>query len=90
MKGDTEARSQVNASLASAGLNAESLRAQTVAARLTDVSHIDALAMSAERRRNATLREVERHRAGFGRTLRKAALEIATEYEDVTTQPIAE
>jgi hypothetical protein len=47
------------------------------------IDRIDQLATRAEARRNAHLREIERHRAGFGASLRKAVALI----EAPTVQP---
>jgi hypothetical protein len=58
--------------LASAGLTAEAVTAQTLALKIDIVERIDRMMVTAEARRNAVLREIERHRASFARTLRRA------------------
>ena len=65
--------------------------AHTVAAKIIEIERIDRLAMNAEMRLNATLREIERHRATFGKALRSATDEVMdAEYEDVEVPRIKE
>jgi hypothetical protein len=43
----------------------------------------------AEGRRNATFREIERHRAAFARALRDKVRDVEAEFKVVEPQPIA-
>lgn len=55
------------------GLSMDVVMAQALHIRLDDIERIDRMIMSAEVRRNAVLREVDRHRAAFADALRRAA-----------------
>jgi hypothetical protein len=66
----------VEQALTRAGLTGEAVTAQTLSVKLDDVERIDRLIMNAETRRNAMLREVERHRDAVAARLRQAAEEI--------------
>jgi len=59
--------------LASAGISMDAVMALTIAAKITDIERFERMIMNAEMRRNAALREIERHRANFGKTLRQAS-----------------
>jgi hypothetical protein len=63
----------VNELLAAAGLTMDAVMAQTLSINLNDIERIERMIASAEARRNAILREVERHRATWGENLRRAA-----------------
>jgi hypothetical protein len=53
-------------------------------ARIEIFERIDRMAMAAEARRNAALRELERHRASLAQALRQASDDIIeAEYQDV-------
>jgi hypothetical protein len=56
-----------------------------------DFERIDRMTQMAEARRDSALREIERHRAGFGRLLRRALAqaEEAQQPEDAELQPLA-
>ena len=56
--------------------SAEAVTAQTLALKIDIVERIDRMMVTAEARRNAVLREIERHRASFARTLRRAVREV--------------
>jgi hypothetical protein len=73
---DQAAVTKAEAVLASAGLTAEAVTAQTLALKIDIVERIDRMMVTAEARRNAVLREIERHRASFARTLRRAVREV--------------
>lgn len=45
--------------------------AQCLAANIDSIERIDRMIMTAEVRRNAALREIDRHRASFGQALRR-------------------
>jgi hypothetical protein len=70
---DRDAIKKVNSLLKQAGLDQEAIAAQTLAAKLDGVERIDRMIMQTEARRNAVLREVDRHREALARRLREAA-----------------
>jgi hypothetical protein len=88
---DQAAVTKAEAVLASAGLTAEAVTAQTLALKIDIVERIDRMMVTAEARRNAVLREIERHRASFARTLRRAVREVedAEEVEGAALRLIA-
>jgi hypothetical protein len=67
---------EVNKTLTSAGLSTDSILAQTFSVKLDDIERIEHMAALADARRNATLREIERHRQTLGQRLRQAAQQI--------------
>jgi len=67
---------EVNKTLASAGLTTDSIRTQTFALKIHDIERIQNMIALAEARRNATLREIDRHRQTLGQKLRRAAQQI--------------
>ena len=75
---------KAEAVLASAGLSSEAVTAQTLALKIDIVERIDRMMATAEARRNSVLREIERHRASFARTLRRAVQDVedAEAFED--------
>ena len=83
-----EAIAHVEPILATAGLALDAVMAQTLRVRIADIERIDRLTASAEARRNIALREIEAHRAGFAKTLQRAAQDVEdAEYTDVTPAP---
>jgi hypothetical protein len=79
---------QVDEHLASAGLTMDAVMAQSLSLKLDDIERIDRMTATAEGRRNAILREVDRHRATWGQNLRQAAQQIeATEIKVIETTP---
>jgi hypothetical protein len=62
----------------------DAVMAETLSVKLNDIERIDRMIAMTEVRRNAILREVDRHRAVWGRSLRRAVdgAEDA-EFEDV-------
>jgi hypothetical protein len=83
--GRADARKQVNQLLKKAGHDKAIIEAQTLAARLDDFERIDRLIMQSEARRNAVLREVDRHRDAVARRLGDAVADIKdAEYEEVS------
>ena len=70
--GEEAAVKTVAATLAASGLTVDAATALTFARRIHEIERIDRMTMAAEGRRNAILREIERHRATFARTLRRA------------------
>ncbi len=63
---------EVEKALANANLSIEYVMAEALTLRFDALEKIDRMMMIAEERRDATLREIERHRATFGRALRSA------------------
>jgi hypothetical protein len=70
---DQNAIKRVDKLLASAGLTMDAVMAQTLSISLDDIERIDRMIATAEVRRNAILREVDRHRTTWGQELRRAA-----------------
>ena len=81
---DGERVSQVEGLLDQTGLTMEHVIAETLAARIDDIERIDRMIASAEQRRSAMLREVDRHRASLASRLRRASDVVQAEFEDVT------
>jgi hypothetical protein len=61
--------------LAAAGTGLEGIAAQGLCLELGNIERIERMIMAAEARRNAALREIDRHRASLGRQLRQAVVE---------------
>ena len=86
---DPDAVREVERLLAAAGLGLDHVMAQTLRIRIADIERIDRLLAGTEGRRNAALREIEAYRAGFARTLRRAAQDVEdAEYTVVAPAPI--
>jgi hypothetical protein len=67
---------EVNKTLTSAGLTTDSILAQTFSLKVNDIERIEHMMALAEARRNATLREIDRHRQTLGQKLRRAAQQL--------------
>lgn len=67
--GDEETVEQVNELLSQASLTMDEVIAETIAIKISDIERIDRLTMNAEVRRNAVLREVDRHRTNKSQAL---------------------
>jgi hypothetical protein len=67
---------EVNKTLTSAGLNSNSILAQTFAVNLDLLERLQQLIALSEDRRNAALHEIHRHRQTLAQTLRQAAQEL--------------
>ena len=81
---EPEALEEVENRLAQAGIGIDVVMAQTLAVRLDAIERFYRLLASAETRRNAALREIERHRATFAATPRMATQEAEdAEFEEV-------
>jgi hypothetical protein len=79
---------QVDKLLASAGVTIEAVMAETLSINLNYIERIDQMIATAEARRNAILREVERHRATWGQDLRRAAQQAEdAEFEVIEDKP---
>jgi len=85
---DEETVREIDALFTSAGLTMDAVMAQTLRLLVGEIERIDRMSMSAEVRRNAALREPERHRAGFAQTLRRVAQEVQT-VEDAEFEVVA-
>ena len=86
---DRQAIKQVDKRLATMGLTIEAVTAETFFAMIDDIERVDRMIMNAEARRNAALREVDRHRVA--QALRRASEEaVEAEFEDVAPDPIAQ
>jgi hypothetical protein len=87
--GCPDAIKKVEEALAAGGLSMDAVIAHTLAAKITEIERIDRLATNAAMRRNAALREIERHRATFGKELRSATDEVVdADYEPVEAPQI--
>jgi hypothetical protein len=88
--GDEDAMQTVEATLAAAGLTMDAVMARTLGLKIHEIERIDRMTMAAEARRNAILHEIERHRATFARTLRRAVEGIEdADFKVVTAQETA-
>ena len=67
---------EVNKILTSAGLTTDSILAQTFSLKVNDIERLEHMMALAEARRNATLREIDRHRQTLGQKLRRAAQQL--------------
>ena len=67
---------EVNKTLTSAGLTTDNILAQTFSLKVDDIERMQHLMALAETRRNATLREIDRHRQTLGQKLRRAAQQL--------------
>jgi hypothetical protein len=85
---DGEHVKQVEGLLDQTGLTMEHVTAEALADRIEDIERIDRMIASAEQRRSAMLREVDRHRTSLASLLRLACDEVVkAEFEDVTPRP---
>ena len=79
---------RVDKLLASAGLTMDAVMAQALSLKLDDIERIDRMIATAEGRRNAILREVDRHRSTWGQNLRQAVQQIeGAEIKVIETKP---
>ena len=84
---DEKARSKVDAKLKRAGLTMDDVLAQTLALKITEIEQIDRMITRAEARRNAALREVDRHRKALADQLKLAVEEAEFEEVPAPTEP---
>ena len=81
---DPKAIAQVNKRLASSGVTLERVTAAAWVGNIDTFERIDRMVTSAEARRNAALREIERHRTSIAETMRRASDDVLdAEFEDV-------
>jgi len=84
--GDKDARKEVDAALAKAGLTIDDATAKTIESKLDSFERLDRMLASAEARRNNALREIDRHRNALGGGVRRSIEEIEdVEFRDVET-----
>jgi hypothetical protein len=89
-RNEAAGRKEVKQVLASAGKSMDAAIAQTLALKIGDIERIDRLVMAAEARRDATLREIERHRATLGQALRRETEQVEEgEFEEVDAPKLA-
>lgn len=69
---EQDAVSEVSRLLKLAGLTLEILNAEALSLRSDDFERLNRMITTAEARRDATLREIDRHRGGLGAKLRRA------------------
>jgi hypothetical protein len=67
--------------LADAEFTIHAVTARTLSVRIGDFERIDRMTAAAEARRNAALRQIDRHRAGFALRLRRAVQHIEQDIE---------
>jgi hypothetical protein len=80
---------QVNETFASVGLTMDAVMAVTLRENLDAIARIDGMIAMAEVRRNAALREFERHRATLGWAPRRAVEQVDdTRFEMIETKPV--
>jgi hypothetical protein len=85
---EPDAVTLVHELLTNAGVSMDGLMADALAQKLDDIERIDRLTTIAESRRNASLHEIERHRAVLGETLRRSVQEIEDgEFELIEMTP---
>jgi hypothetical protein len=88
---EADAIKEVNEQLASANLSMDAVMAQALAGKLNEIERIDRVTMNAEVRRNAILREVDRHRASLGQSLRRASDEVEdAQFEEIKAPQITD
>jgi hypothetical protein len=84
--GDKDARKEVEAALAKAGLTIDEVTARTLESKLDSFERLDRMLASAEARRNNALREIDRHRSALGAAMRQVLDEVEdAEFRDVET-----
>ena len=74
--GDADAKHEVDELLKTAQLSAEAVDGEVMALNIETLATFDQLIWAAEKRRDACLREIEHHRAPFGRALRGAITSV--------------
>src|SRR3984893_3666412 len=79
---------RINKLLAGAGVSMDSPAANALAEEFDYIERIDRLTTIAENRRNASLREIDRHRAALGESLRRSVQDIEDgEFEVIEPTP---
>jgi hypothetical protein len=85
---DPDRMKRVGHKLASANVSMDEVWAHTMVANLTAIGSLDRMTLHAEMRRNAVLREIERHRVSFGKALRQASEIEDAEFEEINKAEI--
>jgi hypothetical protein len=81
---DPNSVKQVDEHLRAIGQTLEAATSLTFAENIETIERMDRLVMNAGARRNAALREIERHRSTIGQAMRQASDEVVeAEFEDV-------
>ena len=81
---DRQAMENVDQYLRKVGSTMETVTARAMSKNIDKIERMDRMIMSAEVRRNAALREMERRRSGFAEALRRASDDaVEAEYEEV-------
>jgi hypothetical protein len=89
-RNEPEASKEVKHLLASARLSMDAVMAQTLSLKIDDIERIDRMTMAAGTRRDAILREIERHRATVGQELRRASEQVEeAEFTEVDAPKLA-
>jgi hypothetical protein len=83
------ASAEVEEHLATAGIGLDGIAAHGLCIELDFIERIERMIMAAEARRNAALREIDRHRATLGRQLRQAVLEAEAREISIAQQGAA-
>jgi hypothetical protein len=76
VRGERDAVTLVNELLTDAGVSMDTFMTKALRKRIDEIERIDRLTTTAETRRNAALREIDRRRAVLGQTLRRRVHEI--------------
>ena len=88
MRREPDAVKLVDELLTDAGVSMDRFMAYALVQKLDDIERIDRLITTAESRRDASLREIERRRAVLGETLRRSVQEIEDgEFEVIEPMP---
>jgi hypothetical protein len=82
---EPDAINQVDELLAASGLTMHDIMAEGLMGNIDTIERIDRLITIAETRRNASLREVDRHRAALGEAVRRNVQEVEGEFEVIET-----
>jgi hypothetical protein len=88
--GDASAAKEVDKILASVGLSIDAATANTMTARMHDFEAIERLIASAEARRHAALRELERRRSALAEALQREEDVVDADFEDVGPDEVDE
>jgi hypothetical protein len=90
--GEIEAIERVNKLLSSQpGMSIETAKARAFSNELQNLTRIDHLLTTSEQRRDANLREIDRHRAAFGRKLRGTLKDIEdAEFETIEQNAVSD
>jgi hypothetical protein len=88
VRGEPDAVTLIDDLLTRAGVNMDALTADALAEQFDPIEQIERQTTIAESRRNASLREIERHRAVLGAALRQSVQAIENdEFKVIDTRP---